>query len=122
MTADDIAEGKRLLEWFAKVAPRRAEGRSNDFALKMDGISLIDLNEKINEAMELLSALLSAAEPPVPEDEALDGLCERLREPPYYYDRNGNVFPLLSTDRQDAADAITTLRARVAELEARNAD
>lgn len=46
-----------LVERLREVAPRRVDGQSSDFAFRMDGISLIDLNRMVNEAADAIEAL-----------------------------------------------------------------
>lgn len=41
------------------VAPKRIPGTSNDFAFRMDGLSLIDLNAMVNEAAAVIRALVA---------------------------------------------------------------
>ena len=46
-----------LVERARAIAPRQHEGRSNDFAFKMDGLALLDLNKLGNDMAVRLTAL-----------------------------------------------------------------
>lgn len=46
-----------LVERARAIAPRQQEGRSNDFAFKMDGLSLLDLNKLVNDMADRITAL-----------------------------------------------------------------